>query len=130
LQRDIKKISDQRLAMSEQLSGGKLKPKKIEVQVVSHKMQRYAVNFVNKIIKIILNIFKVWFGGSMLASTVNYSINIIDKQIFRPNFTKLPIPRRNIWRRVQAVFAIMLFSEQLPDDMIKLFMFFNAFFYL
>lgn len=56
MQRDIKKISDNRLAMSEQLSGGKLKPKPIDVQVFSHKMQRYAV----------------WFGGSMLASTAEF----------------------------------------------------------
>lgn len=56
LQRDIKKLSDQRLMQSEQLSGGKLKPKKIDVNVVSHKMQRYAV----------------WFGGSMLASTAEF----------------------------------------------------------
>jgi len=56
LQRDIKRISDHRLAISEQLSGGRLKPKPIDVQVISHKMQRYAV----------------WFGGSMLASTAEF----------------------------------------------------------
>ncbi|VDD94406.1 unnamed protein product [Enterobius vermicularis] len=44
MQRDIKRISDARL------------PKPIEVQVVSHKMQRYAV----------------WFGGSMLGSTSEF----------------------------------------------------------
>ncbi|EYC39741.1 hypothetical protein Aduo_002422 [Ancylostoma duodenale] len=56
LQRDIKRISENRLAISEALSGGKLKPKPIDVQVISHKMQRYAV----------------WFGGSMLASTPEF----------------------------------------------------------
>lgn len=81
MQRDIKRISDARLALSEELSRGRLKvyilfffyefnlsvsrrwpiffvfqPKPIEVQVVSHKMQRYAV----------------WFGGSMLGSTVRF----------------------------------------------------------
>lgn len=76
MQRDIKRISDQRLANSEKLSGGKLtvliflnnklifflQPKPIDVQVISHKMQRYAV----------------WFGGSMLASTVfNYFFMIL-----------------------------------------------------
>uniref|UniRef100_A0A914W5J9 Actin-related protein 3 n=1 Tax=Plectus sambesii TaxID=2011161 RepID=A0A914W5J9_9BILA len=55
MQRDIKRVSDNRLAICEQLSGGRLKPKPIDVQVVSHKMQRYAV----------------WFGGSMLGSTVS-----------------------------------------------------------
>lgn len=70
LQRDIKRVSDQRLLLSEQLSGGRVKvstssysyiftlfqPKPIDVQVVSHKMQRYAV----------------WFGGSLLASTPEF----------------------------------------------------------
>lgn len=78
LQRDLKRVVDARLRLSEELSGGRIKvgqdwpllvlcfcrssylfvflqPKPMEVQVVSHHMQRYAV----------------WFGGSMLASTVN-----------------------------------------------------------
>ncbi|XP_046689182.1 actin-related protein 3B-like [Homalodisca vitripennis] len=55
LQRDIKRVVDARLRDSEALSGGHIKPKKIDVQVISHHMQRYAV----------------WFGGSMLASTVS-----------------------------------------------------------
>ena len=55
LQRDIKRVVDARLNVSEMLSGGRIKPKPIDVQVVSHHMQRYAV----------------WFGGSMLASTVS-----------------------------------------------------------
>ncbi|ELT88060.1 hypothetical protein CAPTEDRAFT_155340 [Capitella teleta] len=56
LQRDVKKSVDHRLRMSEELSGGKLKPTPIDVQVISHHMQRYAV----------------WFGGSMLASTPEF----------------------------------------------------------
>lgn len=79
LQRDIKKVVDARLKLSETLSGGHIKvrrefisikftsmnavliddflsqPKPIDVQVVSHSRQRNAV----------------WFGGSMLASTVS-----------------------------------------------------------
>ncbi|VDN39433.1 unnamed protein product, partial [Gongylonema pulchrum] len=56
MQRDIKRISNARLAMSEELSSGQLTPKPINVQVVSHKMQRYAV----------------WFGGSVLADTPEF----------------------------------------------------------
>jgi len=56
LQRDVKRLSDQRLYLSEQLSGGRVKPTPINVQVVSHKMQRYAV----------------WFGGSLLASSPEF----------------------------------------------------------
>uniref|UniRef100_A0A8C6U9C4 Actin related protein 3 n=1 Tax=Neogobius melanostomus TaxID=47308 RepID=A0A8C6U9C4_9GOBI len=56
LQRDLKRTVDARLKISEELSGGKLKPKPIDVQVVTHHMQRYAV----------------WFGGSMLASTPEF----------------------------------------------------------
>jgi len=55
LQRDLKRVVDARLRLSEELSGGRIKPKPVEVQVITHHMQRYAV----------------WFGGSMLASTVS-----------------------------------------------------------
>jgi actin-related protein 3 len=54
LQRDVKRVVDARLKKSEELSQGRLKPQPIETKVVTHHMQRYAV----------------WFGGSMLASTV------------------------------------------------------------
>eukprot|EP01116_Phalansterium_solitarium_P000027 TRINITY_DN1001_c0_g1_i1.p1 TRINITY_DN1001_c0_g1~~TRINITY_DN1001_c0_g1_i1.p1 ORF type:complete len:420 (+),score=142.13 TRINITY_DN1001_c0_g1_i1:96-1355(+) len=56
LQRDIKKAVDARTARSEQLSGGNVKSMPLEVNVISHSMQRYAV----------------WFGGSMLASTPEF----------------------------------------------------------
>lgn len=53
LQRDIKRHVDNRISRSESLSGGNLKAKAIDVNVLSHKKQRYAV----------------WFGGSLLGST-------------------------------------------------------------
>ncbi|KAL5969268.1 Actin-related protein 3B [Taenia solium] len=56
IQRDIQGIVDARLQMAEKLSGGRMKPTPIEVNVVSHKMQRYAV----------------WLGGSILASTPEF----------------------------------------------------------
>ncbi|RUS84846.1 hypothetical protein EGW08_007387, partial [Elysia chlorotica] len=56
IQRDVKRVVDGRLKASEELSGGRIKPKPIDVGVVSHPMQRYAV----------------WFGGSLLASTPEF----------------------------------------------------------
>lgn len=56
LQRDIQRIVNARLKTSSNLSQGRLEPKPIDVQVLSHHMQRYAV----------------WFGGSMLASTSQF----------------------------------------------------------
>ena len=53
LQRDIKRCCDERIRKTEQLSEGRIKPAPIEVNVISHHMQRFAV----------------WFGGSMLASS-------------------------------------------------------------
>eukprot|EP00742_Colponemidia_sp_Colp-10_P000813 GILJ01000881.1.p1 GENE.GILJ01000881.1~~GILJ01000881.1.p1 ORF type:complete len:418 (-),score=42.93 GILJ01000881.1:101-1354(-) len=50
LQRDIKRLVDNRLKRSEELSNKKSTP--IDVNVISHPMQRFAV----------------WYGGSMLAS--------------------------------------------------------------
>lgn len=54
LQRDVKKAVDKRLTVTEKISG--VKPQPIDVKVVTHHMQRYAV----------------WFGGSMLASTAEF----------------------------------------------------------
>jgi len=54
LERDIKRSVDARLRVTEALTGQT--PKPIDVQVISHQMQRYAV----------------WFGGSMLASTPEF----------------------------------------------------------
>jgi len=56
IQRDVKRYVDDRLKRSEQLSGGQLKSQPIEVTVITHHMQRYAV----------------WFGGSMLSSTPEF----------------------------------------------------------
>jgi len=59
IQRDIKKFVDKRQEVSVALSGPaaqQLTTIPIEVKVISHSMQRYAV----------------WFGGSMLASTPDF----------------------------------------------------------
>jgi len=56
LARDIKRSVDYRIKRSEELSGGKIKAVPLDVNVISHHMQRYAV----------------WFGGSMLASTPEF----------------------------------------------------------
>ncbi|CAM5120532.1 unnamed protein product [Natator depressus] len=40
LQRDLKRVVDARLKFSEELSGGWIKPKLVEVQVITHHMQR------------------------------------------------------------------------------------------
>ncbi|NIG58571.1 hypothetical protein BU61_5810 [Pontoporia blainvillei] len=56
LQRDLERTVDARLKLSEELSGGRLKPKPIAVLVITPHTQRYAV----------------WFGGSMLASTPEF----------------------------------------------------------
>ena len=74
LQRDVKAIVDGRIAGSEERSGGHMKVRLaifyprltlrqssgIEVKVISHRRQRYAV----------------WYGGSLMADTV--------RSIFRP----------------------------------------------
>jgi len=54
LERDIKRSVNMRLEATTSLTGQA--PKPIDVQVISHQMQRYAV----------------WFGGSMLASTPEF----------------------------------------------------------
>ncbi|KNC47042.1 actin-like protein 3 [Thecamonas trahens ATCC 50062] len=56
LQRDVKRTVDKRIKVSEELSGGRIKAKPIEVNVISYPMQRNAV----------------FFGGSMLSSTPEF----------------------------------------------------------
>lgn len=56
LQRDIKAKVDHRHEVTKQLSKGRLIPKEVEVNVITHNTQRYAV----------------WFGGSMLATTPEF----------------------------------------------------------
>lgn len=56
LQRDIKRRVDHRVKLSEELSGNAHKSTNVDVNVISHHMQRFAV----------------WFGGSMLASTPEF----------------------------------------------------------
>jgi actin-related protein 3 len=56
LHRDIKRAVDLRISRSEELSGGRIRSVPLDVNVISHSMQRYAV----------------WFGGSMLASTPEF----------------------------------------------------------
>jgi len=56
LGRDVKRSVDYRIKKSFELSGGKIKAVPLEVNVISHHMQRFAV----------------WFGGSMLASTPEF----------------------------------------------------------
>ncbi|KAI8528083.1 hypothetical protein RHMOL_Rhmol12G0123800 [Rhododendron molle] len=58
LQRDLKKIVDARVLASDARLGGELKSQPVEVNVVSHPIQRYAV----------------WFGGSVLASTPEFFV--------------------------------------------------------
>ncbi|KAK6202748.1 actin-related protein [Scheffersomyces amazonensis] len=54
LQRDLKSIVNERIHLSEKLSG--TQSTGVDVQVISHKKQRYAV----------------WFGGSLLAQTSEF----------------------------------------------------------
>ncbi|KNZ64519.1 actin-like protein 3 [Puccinia sorghi] len=56
LQRDLKTLVDDRLYASEVASGGLIKSSGMDVNVITHKRQRYAV----------------WFGGSLMASTPEF----------------------------------------------------------
>ena len=58
IQRDIKKRVDERVQanLALQTSGTKIQSTKLEVNVVQHPMQRYAV----------------WFGGSMLTAVPGF----------------------------------------------------------
>lgn len=56
LQQDLKQIVDRRIQTSETASGAHMRSTGVDVQVISHKRQRYAV----------------WYGGSLLASLPDF----------------------------------------------------------
>ncbi|KAL9933427.1 hypothetical protein V8E36_007603 [Tilletia maclaganii] len=56
LRKDLRAIVDARLAASETASGSLMRSSGLEVNVISHKMQRYAV----------------WYGGSLLGSLPDF----------------------------------------------------------
>jgi len=56
LQQDLRVLVDQRIQASEKASGSLVKSTGVEVNVISHKRQRYAV----------------WYGGSLLASLPDF----------------------------------------------------------
>lgn len=56
LQRDVKRAVDHRIKVSEELSGGRIKSAAVEVNVITHSMQRFAV----------------FFGGGVLATTPEF----------------------------------------------------------
>lgn len=75
LQRDIKNIVDGRIANSEDRSGGHMRSSGVEVNVISHKRQRYAV----------------WYGGSLMASTpefYNVSHSRADYEEYGPSLVR------------------------------------------
>ncbi|WWC92032.1 uncharacterized protein L201_006986 [Kwoniella dendrophila CBS 6074] len=75
LQRDVKAIVDGRIAGSEEKSGSHLKSSGVEVNVISHKRQRYAV----------------WYGGSLMASTpefYNVSHSRVDYEEYGPSLVR------------------------------------------
>lgn len=56
LKKDLRDIVDRRLAASELAAGGQARSSGMDVNVISHKMQRYAV----------------WYGGSLLGSLPDF----------------------------------------------------------
>jgi len=56
LERDIQVKTKERIDKSRQIAKGEIDVKDIEVNVISHPLQRYAV----------------WFGGSMLSQTSEF----------------------------------------------------------
>lgn len=91
LHRDIKRMVDTRLALSASTS---VVAKAIDVNVVSHKKQRYAV----------------WFGGSLLADTVIYgvdeSLSFIAIAIRKHNMRNTDPRLRDTTRSLGAFFSV------------------------
>jgi actin-related protein 3 len=121
LQRDIKKSVDVRMEsniarMIRLVNNSNVAPPPaIEVNVISHPMQRYAV----------------WFGGSMLASTVShrsishtlYLISLSSPLssffLFSLNSTEFVTQRSNTMKRVHVLLVTVLSSLQVYKKIIR-----------
>jgi hypothetical protein len=105
LQRDIKTIVDQRLAIISQRAQSNLrndaqiKSKEVDVNVITHKMQRFAV----------------WFGGSLLADTVIEWLRFI----LRLNLSNLVIPRHNMKNMDPALLDIIRLLVEFSNKSFK-----------
>ncbi|KAG6405692.1 hypothetical protein SASPL_133284 [Salvia splendens] len=96
LQRDIKKIVDARVLTSDARLVGEIKSQPVEVNVVSHPIQRYAV----------------WFGGSVLASTPEFFTVSFTSPLFSQ---RLAIRRQNMRNVERAYAAQTQFSKECID---------------
>ncbi|CAA3029650.1 actin-related 3 [Olea europaea subsp. europaea] len=95
LQRDLKKIVDARFQSSDVRIRGEVKAQPVEVNVLSHPIQRYAV----------------WFGGSVLASTPEF---------FKACHTKAEYEEYGASIcRTNPVFKGMLSSEDISVRIVK-----------
>lgn len=100
LQRDIKSIVDDRIERNIRTikTTQAQKPKPIDVNVISHPMQRYAV----------------WFGGSMLGATVcKFSNSVLLICVCRLNSTKFAIQRKIMTKKDQVLHVIHVFLDLL-----------------
>ncbi len=61
LQRDIKRLANDRIKYSHEKSGGRIPMTELECNVLSHDKQRYAV----------------WYGGSLLSSTAEFATAMV-----------------------------------------------------
>ncbi|KRX80177.1 Actin-related protein 3 [Trichinella sp. T6] len=64
IERDVRRLVNQRLQITEQLCDHRITPKPVTVRVLSHRLQRNAV----------------WFGGSVLASSSEFAMSVHTKK--------------------------------------------------
>ncbi|KRY86183.1 Actin-related protein 3 [Trichinella pseudospiralis] len=64
IERDVRRLVNQRLQITEKLCDHRITPKPVTVRVLSHRLQRNAV----------------WFGGSVLASSSEFAMSVHTKK--------------------------------------------------
>lgn len=74
LQRDVNKLINGRIQMSQQLSGGKMtsKPMKVEVNPIT-EINVFYLKYFLKVISHAMQRYAVWFGGSLLGATPEFT---------------------------------------------------------
>ncbi|KAH0877146.1 hypothetical protein HID58_064540 [Brassica napus] len=107
LQRDLKKIVDARVLANNARTGGEITSQPVEVNVVSHPVQKFAV----------------WFGGSVLSSTPEFFASCRTKEEYEECGA-------SICRKTRLKYGMRLYQEvrelsQIAEDNRQLYWFKN-----
>ncbi|KRX26515.1 Actin-related protein 3 [Trichinella nelsoni] len=107
IERDVRRLVNQRLQITEQLCDHRITPKPVTVRVLSHRLQRNAV----------------WFGGSVLASSSEFAMSVHTKKEYDeigPSICRRNAHNRLVMEERPSVDTSQHCQQQDEDDILIL----------